>query len=210
MNQELLFGAVVHDLKNQLLSLTSVQEQAFRNIPEQYHSYLQPIAQRVHRLKNDTMQMMTLFSMEQNQTFPLDENWPKDSVNAAIEATSLQFPLLTFVNNIDDDCQGFYNEALLHLALITAITNSAQAGATKVTFTANDQDGLTLTILDNGPGFNNAILSGSVQTTKVDGSGLGLYFIRLIAEHHKQGEQQGTLKYGNNPSGGAFLEIFVP
>lgn len=214
MELEQLIGAVIHDLKNQLQTLIDYEEQALTYIPDQYHRHLTPILQRTNRLKNDTLQMMTLFRIERNQQFAMDDAWPKDTVNEAIETAQQQFPSLKFVNNISEDCQGLYNETLLHLALTTLITNSAQAGASEISFNAvedPEDKRLTFEILDNGHGFSDTILEGKKQTTKIEGSGLGLYFVRLIAEHHQQGDEQGSISFGNRPKNtGALVCIHLP
>lgn len=210
MKFEQLVGAVVHDLKNQLQALLDYEQDALMRIPKRYHNLLQPILQRTTRLKNDTMQMMSLFSMEQKQAFPLDDAWPFDTVTDAIEATSLQFPTLKFDNRINENCQGFYNENLLQLALVTLITNSAQAGASEIIISADDSAGLTLRLEDNGHGFDPAVLRREKNTTKIDGTGLGLYFVRLIAERHSNDRQQGRVEYGNRPEGGAFVSLYLP
>ncbi len=210
MKFEQLVAAVIHDLKNQLQALLDYEQEALARIPKRYHSHLRPILQRTTRLKNDTMQMMSLFSMEQNQQFPMDDAWPFDTVTDAIEATSLQFPTLQFENRIDENSQGFYNENLVQLALVTLITNSAQAGASEVTISADDQAGLTLTVEDNGHGFDPAILKREKNTTKNEGTGLGLYFVQLIAERHGNDQQRGRVEYGNRPQGGAFVSIYLP
>src|SRR5690554_5590242 len=128
-----------------------------------------------------------------------------------IYTLSLHDALPIFNNNIDDDCQGFYNEQLVQLALVTIITNSVQAGATEINISADNSDGLVIHIEDNGHGFSEKILTGEKQTTKYDGSGLGLYFVRLIAEHHKQGDKQGHIKYGNrSKKNGAIVSIYLP
>ena len=166
MRFEQLVAAVVHDLKNQLQALLDYEQEALARIPKRYHNHLRPILQRTTRLKNDTMQMMSLFSMEQKQAFPMDDAWPFDTVTDAIEATSQQFPALQFDNRINENCQGFYNENLVQLALVTLITNSAQAGASEVIISADDNNGLTLTVEDNGHGFDPRVLAGEKNTTK--------------------------------------------
>lgn len=211
MNSTHLMAAVIHDIKNQLHTLLDYESEALANTPEQYHPHLLPIFQRTVRLKNDTLQMMVLFRFEEDQGFPLDDAWPKDSANHAIDDTRIQFPNIAFINKIDEDCQGFYNEQLLQLALVTLITNSIQAGATEITLNAEDTEGLVIHLEDNGQGFSDAILSGQKQTTKNDGSGLGLYFVRLIAEHHQQGDKQGRVEYGNRAqNNGAIVSVYLP
>ena len=210
MKFDQLVGAVVHDLKNQLQSLLDYEQEAIARIPKRYHNHLRPILQRTNRLKNDTMQMVSLFRLEQRDHFPMDDAWPRDTAADAIEATSLQFPTLHFSNDIADDCQGFYNENLLQLALVTLISNSAQAGATQVQITADDSHGLTICLDDNGHGFDEAVLAGEKDTTKSEGSGLGLYFVQLIAAHHKQGEETGSVTISNRKEGGARVCIHLP
>ena len=211
MKTEQLAATIVHDLKNQLQALLDYEQQALNQIPAQYHEYLQPILQRTIRLKNDTFQMVMLYRMENMQGFSQDDAWPRDSLNEVLEGIRLQYPHLLCHNQIDSDTQGFYSESLVQLALTTLITNSAQAGATEVVITATDQNGLRIRIEDNGHGFEKSVLDGEKLTTKNEGSGLGLYFVRLIAEHHQQGETKGQLSYGNKPKkDGAFVELFLP
>lgn len=215
MKFDQLVAAVVHDLKNQLQSLLDYEQQALSKIPEEYHGELEPILQRTNRLKNDSLQLITLYRFGENSQFPMDDAWPRDTVNDAIEATSLQFPTIRFSNQVGDDCQGFYSESLVQLALVTLITNSAQAGATEITITADDSAGLMLDVSDNGPGFPAAVLDGQADTTKEGPSGLGLYFVQLITQHHQQGEHHGTLtidnrKLSNGRAAGAQVKLFLP
>ncbi len=211
MKFEQLMAAVIHDIKNQLQTLLDYENEALAQVPEQYHKHIQPILQRTIRLKNDTLQMMILFGIEDNNDFPYDDAWPKDSVSHAIDEVQILFPNISFINSIDDNCQGVYNEQLVQLALVTIITNSIQAGAAEIIVSADNSEGLVIHIEDNGHGFSQDILSGAKQTTKQDGSGLGLYFVRLIAEHHKQGDKQGRIEYANRPKkNGARVSIYLP
>jgi len=210
MKFEHLAGAVIHDLKNQLQALLDYEQEAIAHIPKRYHHHLEPILQRTNRLKNDTLQMVSLFRLEQNSSFPMDDAWPRDTAADAIEATQLQFPAIRFHNEIADDCQGFYNESLLNMALITLITNSAQAGATHIYIRADDSQGLTLCVEDNGHGFEDSVLSGEKDTTKNEGTGMGLFFVDMIAKTHKQGEETGHVTRGNLPDGGASVCIHLP
>jgi len=216
MKFEQLLAAVVHDLKNQLQSLLDFEQDALGRIPEKYHKELEPILQRTNRLKNDSLQLITLYRFHENDQFPMDDAWPRDTVNDAIEATSLQFPTIQFHNLVDDDCQGFYNETLIQLALVTLITNSAQAGATEIKIKADDSDGsLMIEVNDNGPGFAKAVLDGETDSTKEGPGGLGLYFVQLIAQHHSQSDHHGTIKIDNrklmnNQIGGAQVRLYLP
>ncbi|MCY0965274.1 sensor histidine kinase [Parathalassolituus penaei] len=210
MKFEYMVGAVIHDLKNQLQTLLACEQEALSHIPEQYHDLLKPILQNTNRLQNDTMQMMTLFRMEKERDFPMDDAWPHDTALDAIESTQLQFPNIRFVNDIPEEIQAFYSEDLIHLALVTLITNSAQAGATRIRLSAVQDNGLTIRLEDNGHGFDQSVLNGEQITTKNGGSGLGLYLIRQIAEHHSSSDTAGKVRCSNLPKGGAEVCLFLP
>jgi signal transduction histidine kinase len=210
MKFEYMVGAVIHDLKNQLQTLLACEQEALAKIPEQYHAILKPILQNTNRLQNDTLQMMTLLRLEKERDFPMDDAWPHDTVLDAIESTQIQFPNIRFVNDIAESTQGVYNEDLIHLVLITLITNSAQAGATRIRMTAVEDNGLTIRIEDNGHGFDQSVLNGEQITTKNGGSGLGLYLVRQIAEHHSKDSNKGRISCSNLPKGGAEVSLYLP
>ncbi|MFK4753991.1 sensor histidine kinase [Oceanobacter antarcticus] len=211
MKFDYMVGAVIHDLKNQLQTLLACEQEALAHIPERYHAYLKPILQNTNRLQNDAIQMMTLFRMEKERDFPLDDAWPHDTALDAIESTQLQFPNIRFENDIDEAIQGFYSEDLIHMALVTLITNSAQAGSTRIRLSAAiDNDSLIFRVEDNGHGFDQSVLNGEQITTKNGGSGLGLYLVEEIARHHVFGDSHGRIRCGNLPKGGADVSIYLP
>lgn len=216
MKFEQLAAAVIHDVKNQLQSLMDEEQLALEQLPDQYRSIVEPILQRTSRLKDDALQLVILFRLGQNRPFPMDDAWPRDTANDAIEAAAIQFPSVKLVNDIDEDCQGFYNENLIHLALMTLIANSAQAGATSITLKAEevDQDSgrLCIQVIDNGPGFSKTMLetqgeSADEHSSHDDGTGLGLYFVKLIVEHHKASIQGASVVLTNNSKKGACVTL---
>jgi len=129
---ELLVAAYVHDLKNQLQSLSSQQDNLIQDLPEEYQQKLAPMLRQTNQIKADTLRLVSLFRLEHNETFAMDDAWPRDTANDAIETCQLQFPELVIENRISMEAQGFYNEQLIQLALVTLITNSAQAGQSKL------------------------------------------------------------------------------
>lgn len=66
---------------------------------------------------------------------------------------------------------------------------------------------LELTVSDNGPGFPSQLdLQVPLSTTKISGSGIGLYVVRLTIENHG-----GRLNIGRSPRlGGAEVTISLP
>lgn len=208
---EFLVAAFVHDLKNQLQSLSGQQDLLINELPEEYQQKLAPMLLQTNQIKEDTLRLISVFRLENKDTFTMDDAWPRDTANNAIESCRLQFPNLVINNRINVDTQGFYNEQLIQLALVTLITNSAQAGAQHVELLCEESANQSLSIIihDDGPGFSQDILDGLADTTKAEGTGLGLSFVEMICQAH-----QGTCNSGNlnisNSKAGATATLFLP
>ena len=203
---EFIVAAYIHDLKNQLQSLSAQQDTLINELPNKYQQKLTPMLKQTNRIKDDTLRLVSVFRLENKDTFDMGDAWPKDSASNAIESCNLQFPDLNIKNHIGHDAQGFYNEQLIQLALTTLITNSAQAGAKHVEIFCEEgaHNSLSIIISDDGSGFDQDILDGLADTTKAEGTGLGLSFVEMICQAHK-----GTLSYGNADNG-ATVTISLP
>jgi signal transduction histidine kinase len=208
---EFLAAALMHDLKNQLQSLSAQQDILVSELPTEYQRQLTPMLKQTNKIKDDTLKLVSIFRLENKDNFAMDDAWPKDTASNAIESCHLQFPELHINNSIDQEAQGFYNEQLIQLALVTLITNSAQAGAKHVELLCEESDHQSLNIIvhDNGPGFSQEILDGLADTTKAEGTGLGLSFVEMICQTHRGSGKQGTLSI-NNVYDGATATIFLP
>lgn len=208
---ELLVAAYIHDLKNQLQTLSNQQDKLINELPAEYQGQLTPMIRQTHQLNRDTLRLVSLFRLENNHRINMDDAWPKDTVNDAIEACLVQFPDLVIDNQISTDAQGFYNEQLIQLAFVTLMTNSAQAGAKHLVLTCeeNDNQSLNIFVQDDGPGFDQDILEGLSDTTKPEGTGLGLYFVEMICSAHQSSGKQGKLTISNH-SDGALASLFLP
>ena len=103
------------------------------------------------------------------------------------------------------------DEDLLYRAFYNIIGNAMQAvekdGSIKVSI-AESKGGIKVVVSDSGTGFPDEIIEKVKDpffTTKDNGTGLGLAIVTNIVESHN-----GKLLIGNNPEGGARLEIFLP
>ncbi|MGK0248252.1 MAG: signal transduction histidine kinase [Oleispira sp.] len=208
---DFLVAAFMHDLKNQLQSVSAQQDILVNELPKKYQRQLTPMLKQINKIKDDTLKLVSLFRLENNDNFAMDNAWPKDTASNAIESCHLQFPKLHINNSINQDAQGFYNEQLIELALVTLITNSAQAGAKHVELLCEEGDHQSLNIIvhDNGPGFNQDIIDGLADTTKAEGTGLGLSFVKMICQAHEGSSKQGFLSI-YNADDGATATLFLP
>ena len=97
-------------------------------------------------------------------------------------------------------------------AVVNLIRNAAEAvadgdGPREVAVSvAADDCGVTIIVGDSGPGMPADVISNlPLVTSKPDGSGLGLYLVRLCMENHG-----GTLTIGRSPLGGAEVRLSFP
>lgn len=103
------------------------------------------------------------------------------------------------------------DEDLLYRAFYNLIGNAMQAVETDghiAVFIEEGKGGINVIVSDSGPGFSAEIIEKVKDpffTTKDNGTGLGLAIVTNIVESHN-----GKLRIGNNPEGGARLEIFLP
>lgn len=211
MDTKELAAAIIHDLKNQLQSVLLEGERVLGIIPPEHHATLQPLLSRTHRVHQDSMQLVTLYRLKERGNFSPEDAWPADTVRHALECLEVHYADLTIEVDIDSACQGYYNDFLMQMALTNVMTNSAQAGATKLNVRAQEEGtGLIIYIEDNGPGFSEGYLRGDVESEKPGGTGLGLYFTDLIIKHHSSVGHPAEMRLENLVSGGASVTLMLP
>jgi signal transduction histidine kinase len=142
-----------------------------------------------------------------------------DSVNAADFLAMLAaeyrelFPkLLIEINDRNSPDISFFDDALVRMALANAIHNACRSANAKVQLAAFEKDKmLVLEVRDDGPGYPNNILAGSIDTplpVSGRGTGLGLYLARKIAELHCLDSRHGSIELSND--GGAVFRMMLP
>ena len=75
---EHLVAAVTHDLKNQLQSLTDQQDKIINELPPEYQQEFTPMLRQTNRIKEDALRLVSLFRLEHQQQFAMDDCWPRD------------------------------------------------------------------------------------------------------------------------------------
>jgi signal transduction histidine kinase len=142
-----------------------------------------------------------------------------DSVNApdflemlAAEYRELFPRLLIEIDDKNAPELAFFDDALVRMALANAIHNACRIANARVQLAAFEQDKmLVLEVRDDGPGYPDNILAGSIDTplpVSGRGTGLGLYLARKIAELHCLDSRHGYIDLSNE--GGAVFRMMLP
>ena len=99
----------------------------------------------------------------------------------------------------------------LHQVLLNLLHNALQAtpDGGRVTVAARRDAGwVVVRVEDTGPGFTDTVLGNlftRFQTTKPDGTGLGLVITKRLVEEHR-----GRIEATNAPTGGARVTVWLP
>jgi signal transduction histidine kinase len=105
------------------------------------------------------------------------------------------------------------DEGQLVLAVSNLLRNAIQAVASRehdagqilVTLDRHKQE-VTLAVGDNGPGLDESVLANApLNTTKPEGTGLGLFIVQSVADNHS-----AKLEVGRSELGGAELRLIFP
>ena len=94
---------------------------------------------------------------------------------------------------------------LLRNAIEAIASREQEKGEILVTLEHRKQE-VILTVGDNGPGLDESVLAKTpLNTTKRDGTGLGLFIVQSVAENHR-----AKLEVGRSELGGAELRLVFP
>jgi len=103
----------------------------------------------------------------------------------------------------------------LQAAIVNLLRNAAEAAATRpagarrvladVRLEGQGDAEAVIVVGDNGPGFPTESIGDPLETTKPQGTGLGLYVVQSTVENHG-----GRIVVGRSPLGGAEVRIVLP
>ncbi len=200
-----VYAAVVHDVKNQLAELALRLGE--RGDAQQEMVIAMNAARRLSEMLLVHRQASDLLGVNVDSVNPADfleilaaeyrELFPKLSIDASV-----------------DRAPGFafFDDALVRMALANAIHNSCRYAQSRVQLAAYMNDKmLVFEVSDDGPGFSDNVLAeGGMAPSSVsgEGTGLGLYLARKIAElHHLEG-RRGHVELNNTK--GAVFRMILP
>lgn len=215
---------MTHEFKTPISTITASAELLrsgnLDNSPEKRARYYQMIADESNRLK---LQVEKVLQMAQFDTREIDLNLTTNNIHNLIKkaAASVQILLDERDGTLDLHLDARNSEIKVDELHFTNIIRNLLDNAIKyctqkphiVITTSNTQNGITITVKDNGIGIDSVqkkqvfekfyrVPTGNVHNVK--GFGLGLYYVKsLVQAHH------GTVEVSSDSSGSTF-NIFFP
>jgi signal transduction histidine kinase len=206
---------VAHEVRNPLQSLellttliaSESQDTERHALADSIHSEIRTLEQVVTRLLRDSAVRGSLRLRFTRQSLPplveqvLSLRRPQATNNGVrltvAEMSNMELP---------------FDQALVKRAIENLVLNALQAaprgtGEVKITV-AQDRDGMSIAVEDNGPGVPEEIVDHVFEpnvTGKQGGHGLGLALVKGVVEAHN-----GHIRYTRSNLGGARFEAWLP
>ena len=218
-----VLAAAVHDMKNSLCLLIQSIENLADNLPRELDSAHEQVA-NVHyeasRLNTNLVQILSLYRSELEELpITVDECFIEDLMSDVVESNRVytQQKNIAIETAISDGLSWYIDSELIFLLVNDALVNALRYGHSKICITAQEDNGaLLIRIEDDGPGYPKSMLESS-HTALSDfhvsqgRTGLGLFFARLIAAAHSQGDKEGFVRLDNGGIlGGSVFEVKLP
>ena len=209
----MVLAATVHDIKNALAIISQQLQSLLVELDHQDLPQISVLQQEANRMNGMLVQLLTLYKHDNQQ---LAVNIGFHNVYDFLEEQYLSFDELLEQKNIaiimavDDELEWAFDLNLLSVLISNIISNTIRYANSEIRISAFEADNmLCIEIHDNGEGFpeqmldeqNQAILGISSRSSK---TGLGLYFAKLIANLHRNGDKMGNIKLTNTKTGGCF------
>lgn len=215
-----ILASTVHDIKNSLgIVLELIRKMALTQPPGQSESFSQ-LEFEANRINHCLMQLLVIYKIDSGKFgLAIDEYVAIDIINEA----KAQQDVLSRLNSIDLhlDCDEnllcYCDYANISNALGTILNNALRYTKSAIVLSAAEEGGyLKFCIEDDGQGYPehllNADLSAVGDLDWVKGNtGLGLFFVMMIAALHKTENKTGFVKIDNQSKlGGARFCLFLP
>lgn len=215
-----ILASTVHDIKNSLgIVLELIRQLASKQQAGQGEDFLQ-LEFEANRINHSLMQLLVMYKIDSHKfNLEVDEYSALDIINDA----KAQQDVLTKLNRVDlqvecsDELLCYCDYPNITNALGTVLNNALRYTRSMVFISAGEEDGyIKFCIEDDGQGYPEYLLSADLRDAAsldwVKGNtGLGLYFVAMIAGLHKNNGRTGYVKIDNQSRlSGARFSLFLP
>lgn len=218
-----VLAAAVHDMKNSLCLLRQTIEDLTKAMPTgnaEANEHLATAHYEAARLNTGLVQLLSLYRAEmENLPINVDECFVEDIVEE-LKANNKNYILHKKMHlevELQDDINWYLDSDLIHLLLNDMLVNATRYSKSKILLRVGKQNGfLIFQIEDDGPGYPDSMLKATVidiQDFDISQgrTGLGLFFARLIAEAHSNGDNRGSISLSNGGIlGGSVFTLKLP
>lgn len=214
-----ILASTVHDIKNSLGTLLELIRQTLAK-QNDYGDDVNQLEFEAARINHSLMQLLVMYKIDSRKFSLLIDEYPvMEIIREAVD----QQARLSRLHNIDlqivcdDDLMCYCDYPNVSNALASVLNNALRYTRHTILISASEDTGyLRIAIEDDGEGypphFLNADLNNMADLDWVSGNtGLGLYFISVIAALHRKGDVCGYVQVDNQSSlGGARFNLFLP
>jgi signal transduction histidine kinase len=215
MEDDDLYAALLHEMKNNLVLLTMTLDNIPHCGPEAHDEPLDAARLLAQRTSDRLMQALLIYKNSKDGVIlnAVDAYSPADFIQELVRHTRSLKASLTVTAQIDDDVPAiwFFDRNMLEMALVNAIHNSIAYSRQELLIRASVRDGmLAISVHDDSDGYPAHILEAVAEDRPLqsNGTGLGLRFATLIARAHQNEGRSGDIRLYND--NGAVFEISVP
>ena len=198
-----------HDLKNAGVALKLLVHNAQRNIdsPEFQKELLFCLQNISQQIDSSMEQLLSPFNQDY---YPLSEFNPTELIRNTIRSLPWNnLPDLRLALNLSELPNIYGNPKALETALRNLLINAREALHDKgeiTVYTLQDGSSISIVVSDNGPGMSREFIENRLfrpfQTTKKNGTGLGLFSCRLLIE-----QSGGTIQVNSKEGEGTEFVI---
>lgn len=215
-----ILASTVHDIKNSLgIVLELIRQLAVNQLPCENEEFTQ-LEFEANRINHSLIQLLVMYKIDTSK-FGLDieEYSALDIVNEAIaqQHALAKFKQVQLHVNCDDKLMCYCDFPNICNALGTILNNALRYTRSAIQFSAvQEGEYLKFCIEDDGLGYSEHLLSADLSVGNnmdwvTGNTGLGLYFVAMIASMHKNNGKSGFVSIDNQSSlGGARFSLFLP
>ena len=209
-----ILAASVHDMKKSLGTIRDLIKQLKQsNTPD---NNLMQVEFEASRMNNSLMHLLALYKIEiEKFNLNIDEYSLNEILNdiKAQQSALLDLSHISLELEYDTQEQLCYCDFDLVSNAIGSILNNAQRySEAQVILSAGKQNGYRyFSIEDDGAGFPEKLITSKEIDFHGGNTGLGLYFVSIIAKLHSTANKQGYIETSNTSRlGGAKFTLFLP
>lgn len=218
-----VLASAVHDMKNSLCLLLQTIEDLNDEVSPDNQNALEHLASahyEASRLNTGLVQLLSLYRAEiENLPLNVDECYLEDLIEELIFSNEsyINHKQMELEVEQEDNLVWYLDGDLVNLLLNDVLINAMRYSKKKILLKTFELNGyLHFQVEDDGPGYPSSMLQAttiSMQNFDISQgrTGLGLFFARLIAEAHTQGERKGSISLSNGGSlGGSVFTLKLP